>query len=101
MTEHIHQQRIGTHAGIEFSPTMINFGQVTCGSGMNLPESASPRRIAENRPIAEVQEVSVAPVARLVDHDGILPIAANVGKFPRSRILQVASVEFLPELRSV
>jgi len=100
MTEDIHQQSIGTHAGIKFSPTMISLGQVMCGSRMDLPESASPLRIAKNRPISNVQEVSVGPVSRLVHHHGILSIAADVAKSPRSRILQVASVEFLPELRS-
>jgi len=71
-----------------------------CGTCVNLPKSASPLRIAENRPITNVQEVSVALVGRLVCYDCILPIAADVGESPRSRILEVASVDFLPQLRS-
>jgi len=67
---------------------------------VNLTKSVSPSRIAENHPIANIQEISVALVVRFVHHYGILSITADVAKFPPLGVFQVASVEFLPELRS-
>src|SRR6185312_8758583 len=80
MAKHIHQQCVGTHAGVQFSPTALRLWQRPCCAGVNLRQAQTPGWLGENCPITHVQEIAVPVAARFVDHDGALSIAANVRK---------------------
>ncbi len=85
-TEYIHQQRVGTHGGVEFAPASFSFGQRPA-LGMNLVKAAEPTGLRGDSGIRRIIEISVPPLLGRVHDYGKAAIA-----FYMRTTLRVASI---------
>src|SRR6267154_2699844 len=89
MTEDIHQQSIGTGAGVEFTPASpIGAGERMASQGMNFAQAPLPFSIFLDGAVACRKEISVLGVIviRRKANGRVLPVAVAVRKFVRFSI---------------
>ncbi len=103
VTENIHQQRIRTHARVQFPPSPFRSRQRPRSMAVNFVQPAFPFRPLQNRPIRALQKIAVFPQTRrrLIHNHRLFAIAENVGQTPRPSKRSIARTQLLPQLRRI
>ena len=98
--ENIHEESVGTVAGIQFTPFAAGSGESFAGAGMDFLQALAPVFVFANGAVGLGEKISMvtAIFGREITDGWGLALACETGKTGALSVLQIAEAEFVAEV---